>query len=94
VSDLELFLARLYTDPEARRRFLASPEAEAASAGFAPAEVASLAAIDRAGLEAAAASFAAKRREKSASGRHPEPGRLRGFWRSLLRRAAAAIYRQ
>ena len=57
----EAFLARIYVDDEARRRFLADPRQEAARAGLAEAEQEALAAIDRVGLELAARSFARKR---------------------------------
>lgn len=60
----EAFLARLYTDAELRARFLADPAGEARRAGLDEASARRLAAIDRAGLELAAASFAAKREKK------------------------------
>lgn len=62
---LEAFLARLYTDAELRARFLADPAGEARRAGLDDASAERLAQIDRAGLELAAASFAAKREMKS-----------------------------
>jgi len=61
---LEAFLARLYTDAELRARFLADPAGEARRAGLDAATAERLVAIDRAGLELAAASFAAKREKK------------------------------
>ena len=67
----ESFLARLYVDQNARARFLADPRGEAASAGLAADEIAAAIAIDRVGLELAAASFAHKRR------RLARPGPLR-----------------
>ena len=58
---LEAYLARLYTDAAARDAFLADPRGEARRAGLAEDDVAALEAIDRTGLELAAASFAHKR---------------------------------
>lgn len=58
---LEAFLARLYTDADARRDFLADPRGSAARAELEPSEVDGLAAIDRDGLELAARSFEKKR---------------------------------
>ncbi len=60
----ELFLARLYTDAEARARFVADPAGETLRAGLAAGEALALAGIDHAGLELAARSFARKRRTK------------------------------
>jgi uncharacterized protein (UPF0276 family) len=57
----EAFLARLYTDAEARREFLADPEREALRAGLEPPPAAALRTLDAAGLELAARSFARKR---------------------------------
>jgi hypothetical protein len=76
---LEAFLARLYVDPELRRRFLEDPAGVAAGAGLAPAEQAALAAIDRQGLGLAARSFAAKRASAP-----PAPRRRRRWLRTLL----------
>jgi hypothetical protein len=61
----EAFLARLYTEPAARKRFLIDPGSEAARAGLSNAEIAALEKIDRVGLELAAASLAHKRSQKS-----------------------------
>ena len=63
----EAFLARLYTDAELRRRFLADPRAVAGGGaggghGLSAEEIQALVDIDRVGLELAAASFARKRR--------------------------------
>jgi len=58
---LEAFLARLYTDDDARKRFLADVRGEAGRAGLSDAEADALAAIDRTGLRMAAASYAHKR---------------------------------
>ncbi|HEU5056339.1 MAG TPA: hypothetical protein VFU21_07430 [Kofleriaceae bacterium] len=63
---LEAFLARLYTDAEARAAFVADPLGAARAAGVAPADAARLAAIDRADLELAAASVASKRQRRGA----------------------------
>ena len=57
----EAFLARIYTDAEARARFLADPAGEARRAGLSDEESAALASVDRAGLALAAESFARKR---------------------------------
>ena len=54
----EAFLARMYTDEKARRRFLDDPRREAERAGLPSHEVAALERIDRDGLELAAASYA------------------------------------
>ena len=61
---MEAFLARLYTDAEARARFLADPDAESRRAGLGEAECTALAQIDRAGLILASRSFARKRAQK------------------------------
>jgi hypothetical protein len=61
----ERFLAGLYADDEFRRRFLADPRACAAAAGLAPEEIDALVRIDRTGLELAARSYAAKRRDRN-----------------------------
>ena len=66
----EIVLAQLYTDDAFRARFLAAPEQVAFSEGLTSDEAQALAAIDREGLELAAASFARKR-----SGRHQKAGR-------------------
>jgi hypothetical protein len=58
---LEKFLATLYTDAQARARFLNAPEQEAARAGLSPEQCKALANIDRVGLEMAARSFERKR---------------------------------
>jgi hypothetical protein len=57
----EAFLAELYTDADARRRFLADPRRAARLAGLDEADVETLAHIDRVGLELAARSFECKR---------------------------------
>ena len=58
---LETFLAKLYTDAELRMRFLADMRGEAMLAGLSEADATALAAIDRTGLQMAAASYAHKR---------------------------------
>jgi hypothetical protein len=58
---LESFLAKLYTDDEARARFLADKRGEAGRAGLSEADATALCNIDRAGLQMAAASYAHKR---------------------------------
>jgi hypothetical protein len=58
---MESFLARLYVDAGARQRFLRNPDGVARRYGLSEAERAALIAIDRVGLELAAASFARKR---------------------------------
>jgi hypothetical protein len=63
---LEAYLARLYTDEEVRRRFLADPRGEALAAGLDPDDAEAVAAVDPLGLSLAAESTARKR-----SGRAP-----------------------
>jgi demethoxyubiquinone hydroxylase (CLK1/Coq7/Cat5 family) len=58
---IESFLAKLYSDADARGAFLAAPEATARDAGLADADVLALCRIDRAGLLMAAKSYAGKR---------------------------------
>ncbi len=60
----EAFLALIYTDREARRRFLADPLGEAARAGLTLDEAHALAGVDREGLKLAARSFERKRAGK------------------------------
>lgn len=60
----EAFLARLYTDPEARARFLRDRLAEAQAAGLTTEQAESLAAINEEALHAAARSFTRKREHK------------------------------
>jgi hypothetical protein len=78
----EAFLARLYTDPGARRDFLDDPRGAAARAGLEPAEVDLIAAIDPVGLELAAGSFERKR-----AGRAPR----RAPWRRRLAALAQSL---
>ena len=62
--EFEAFLARLYTDPEARARFLKDRTAEAIAANLTQDQIASLETLDAEALEAAAHSFARKRQHK------------------------------
>jgi len=64
---LEQFLAKIYVDSMARKRFLAAPQAEAARAGLSKEQCEALEAIDRVGLEMAAHSFARKRTRKQSA---------------------------
>ncbi len=59
----EAFLALVYTDAPARARFVADPHGEARRARLTDDEVDALVGIDRRGLELAARSLAAKRRD-------------------------------
>ena len=58
---VEAYLAKLYTDADARTVFLADPMRAARMAGLSDEEAKSLCTIDRAGLKMAAASYAHKR---------------------------------
>lgn len=78
---LEEFLARIYGDAEARRRFLAAPREEAIAAGLDESDARALEAIDVVGLELAARSYARKR----AAVTHPRPS-LRGRLARLVGR--------
>ena len=60
-SNLEAFLALLYTDPVTRSRFMAEPKTLAAQAGLSEAESRELEKIDRVGLVMASRSFERKR---------------------------------
>ncbi len=62
--DLEKFLATLYVDADARRRFLEAPYPEASRAGLTEAQCRAFEKIDRVGLEMAAGSLSVKRRQK------------------------------
>jgi len=78
-SELEVFLARLYTDEALCRAFLAEPAAIARGAGLDEAAVQALISIDREGLVFAVDSYARKR--ESHAGKRPRRGilgRLRG----------------
>ena len=62
---LESFLAQLYVDEQACRRFLSNPRGEAENAGLTQQDCAALENIDLVGLELAAGSFAKKRRAQT-----------------------------
>ena len=74
--EFETFLARLYTDPPLRARFLAGPREEAERQGLTVEECAALERIDRVGLELSARSFAHKRTLKASR-------RARWWWNSV-----------
>src|SRR5207253_5798844 len=61
---VETLLARLYTDPDLRREFLADPRRVAREAGLDSQEIDAFAAIDRLGLGLAAESYQRKRGER------------------------------
>ena len=83
---LEGFLARLYTDPEMRARFLADPLSEAEQAGLSPAHRAAVLKIDPIELRLAARSFAHKRRKRA--GILPAPTTVVQRWIGKLRKSA------
>jgi hypothetical protein len=83
---LESFLARLYTDPVMRARFLADPLSEAEQAGLSPAHRAAVLKIDPIELRLAARSFAHKRRKRA--GIPPAPTTLVQRWIGKLRKSA------
>lgn len=60
---LEAYLAKLYTNPDARETFLADPVSAARDAGLSDTDANSLRNIDQAGLRMAAASYAHKREQ-------------------------------
>ena len=60
-AGFESFLARIYVDATARKKFLANPLGEAARAGLSPQEIESVANIDRVGLEMFARSLEHKK---------------------------------
>lgn len=78
---LEAYLARLYTDDDLRQAFLREPHAQALLHGLSAQEAEAMAAIDRIGLQMAAASFGHKR---AAHTRQSQP--RQGWWRRLLAR--------
>lgn len=80
--ELEIFLARLYTDAELRARFNADPEREARRAGLSADECTALKDCDRVGMEMAAESFGRKRARQQGR-RLPFHRRI---WRRLLGR--------
>lgn len=78
---LEAYLAVLYTDDAKRDAFLQAPQAQSVLHGLTPQEADAMAAIDRIGLQMAAASFQHKR---AAHGARAKP--RQGWWRRLLER--------
>ena len=76
---LETYLARLYTDDAVREAFLLAPHAQALLHGLSPQEAEAMAAMDRIGLQMAAASYRAKR---AAHGGRAKPAQR--WWRRLL----------
>ena len=78
---LETYLARLYTDDALRHAFLLAPRAQALLHGLSAREADAMAAIDRVGLQMAAASYRAKR---AVHGIQARPAHH--WWRRLLAR--------
>ncbi|MEG0881923.1 MAG: hypothetical protein RSF79_25180 [Janthinobacterium sp.] len=79
---LETYLARLYTDDAVRSAFLLEPRAQALRHGLSPQEAEAMAAMDRVGLQMAAASYRAKRAGRA---RHAVQGTpVQRWWRRLL----------
>ncbi|PKB20815.1 hypothetical protein [Janthinobacterium sp. 64] len=76
---LETLLARLYTDDALRAAFLLDPRAQALLHGLSPEEAEAMAAMDRVGLQMAAASYRAKR---TAHGTRAAPAQR--WWRRLI----------
>ena len=60
---LEAYLAKLYTDVDAREAFLVDPERAARDEGISDTDAAALRDIDKTGLQMAAASYAHKREQ-------------------------------
>lgn len=79
---LETRLAKLYTDDALREAFLRAPHAQALLHGLSPQEAEAMAAIDRIGLQMAAASYQAKRAGRAAHGSQPKAARR--WWQRLL----------
>jgi uncharacterized protein (UPF0276 family) len=75
---IESYLALLYSDRNARTRFLANPKMELELAGFSDTESDALQAIDRVGLALAARGFEWKRKQKRLQKRRLP------FWRRLF----------
>jgi hypothetical protein len=63
-SRLEIFLARIYVDEQARARFLVDPRGEAIKAGLTPEQIEDVVNIDRDGLELFAASLERKKNHR------------------------------
>ena len=80
-SALESFLASIYVDSAARARFIADPPGEAKRAGLTSDECASLANLDRNGLELVARSLTHKRRAKL---RTRKSSLAKRFWQAVL----------
>ncbi|APA68073.1 MULTISPECIES: hypothetical protein [unclassified Janthinobacterium] len=76
---LETYLAQLYTDDALRRAFLLAPHAQALLHGLSAQEADAMAAMDRIGLQMAAASYRAKR---AGHGTQARPAQR--WWRRLL----------
>lgn len=76
---LETYLARLYTDDALRAAFLLDPQAQALLHDLSPEEAEAMAAMDRIGLQMAAASYRAKR---AAHGTRAAPAQR--WWRRLI----------
>lgn len=64
-SRFESFLAKIYVDETARKRFLADPRGEATRAGLAAHEIDDLVSIDREGLELFADNLRHKKARKA-----------------------------
>ena len=77
--ELEYFLARLYTEPELRQRFLDDPARVLAGAALSGQDKRRLLTLDRAGLQMHARSLAAKRRNPSKKARPRLWDRLRAL---------------
>lgn len=85
-ATLENFLARLYTDAQMQKRFLADPASEAQRAGLSPQNCAAVARINPIELRLAARSFAHKRRKRVSA---PLPrGNLVRRWIAKIRKVA------
>ncbi|KAB8050903.1 hypothetical protein GCN78_12115 [Janthinobacterium rivuli] len=79
---LETYLARLYTDDAVRAAFLLEPRAQALRHGLSPQEAEAMAAMDRVGLQMAAASYRAKRAGRAKHAVQATPAQR--WWRRLL----------
>lgn len=79
---LETYLARLYTDDALRTAFLLEPRAQALLHGLSQQEAEAMAAMDRVGLQMAAASYRSKRAGRTAHGGMAKPAQP--WWRRLL----------
>lgn len=79
---LETYLARLYTDDALCAAFLLEPRAQALLHGLSQQEAEAMAAMDRVGLQMAAASYRRKRAGRAAHGLRAAPAQR--WWRRLL----------